>query len=272
MNGFSATISAHAPTEGLSALLEKVYSERGWDFRGYKRTTISRRVSKRLEATGKSLGEYMAVLDEDPSEYSRLFSSITVKVSEFFREPEVFSVLSGILGSELCGTPVRAWCCACACGEEPYSVAMLLSERLGIDALGKTKVFATDIDPEALELARRATYRNDSMSDVPRDLRERYFFPVDGQYKVKYSIRNLVKFGALDIVQGTPLSGMHLVVCRNLFIYLGKPLQEKVFEKLDYALRPGGLMLLGKAEVLPASFAPGYVPLGAGLNLFRKKG
>ncbi len=259
--------------EGLQDLLEKVYSERGWDFRGYKRTSLSRRVSKRLEATGTvSLGSYMRLLDDDPSEYSRLFSSITIKVSEFFREPEVFSALSAILGSEFCGTPVRAWCCACACGEEPYSIAMLLSERLGIDALSKAKVFATDIDPEALELARRATYRAESMTGVPGEALERYFFPTDGNYKVKYSIRNLVKFGALDIVQGTSLSGMHLVVCRNLFIYFSKPLQEKVFQKLDYSLRPGGLMLLGKAEVLPAAFVSAYEPAGPGLNLFRKKG
>ena len=265
---------ANARTEqGLPALLDRIYAERGWDFRGYKKMTLLRRVSKRLHATGSSsLSEYLRLLESDPAEYSRLFSSITIKVSEFFREPEVFAAIAEILRGEFCGTPVRAWSCASACGEEPYSVAMLLSESLGMDALAKAKVFATDIDPEALEQGRRATYRADSMLNVSPEMKERYFIPKDGQHKVKYGIRNLVKFGSLDIVQSAPLSGMQLVLCRNLFIYFSKPLQEKVFQKLDYALRPGGLLALGKAEVLPQPYASGYVPVGKGLNLFRKKG
>ncbi|MBI2400899.1 MAG: protein-glutamate O-methyltransferase CheR [Deltaproteobacteria bacterium] len=259
--------------QGLPVLLDKLYGERGWDFRGYKKMTLLRRVSKRLHATGcSSLSEYLRLLENDPSEYSRLFSSITIKVSEFFREPEVFAAIAEILRGEFCGTPVRAWCCASACGEEAYSVAMLFSECLGMDALGKAKVFATDIDADALEQARRATYRIDSMLNVAPDMKDRYFIPKDGLYKVKYGIRNLVKFGTLDIVQSTPLSGMQLVLCRNLFIYFGKPLQEKVFQKLDYALKPGGLLALGKAEVLPQPYMHGYVPVGKGLNLFRKKG
>lgn len=269
-----STLRDNARTEqDFPVLLEKIYAERGWDFRGYKKMTLLRRISKRLQASkSSSLSEYVRLLESDPAEYSRLFSSLTIKVSEFFREPEVFSALKETLGSGFCGTPVRAWCCGCAYGEEPYSVAMLLSECLGMDALGKAKVFATDIDPEALEQARRATYRVDSMLNVPDEMRERYFIPRDGQYKVKYAVRNLVKFGTLDIVQSTPLSGMHLVSCRNLFIYFSKPLQEKVFQKLDYALRPGGLMLLGRAEVLPQPFMSGYAQVCKGLNLFRKKG
>jgi two-component system CheB/CheR fusion protein len=259
--------------QGLPALLEKLYAERGWDFRGYKKMTLLRRVSKRLHATGcSSISEYMRRLENDPAEYSRLFSSINIKVSEFFREPEVFAAIAEILRGEFCGTPVRAWSCASACGEEAYSVAMLFSECLGMDALGKAKVFATDIDPDALEQARRATYRIDSMANVSSDMKERYFIPMDGSHKVKYGIRNLVKFGTLDIVQSTPLSGMQLVLCRNLFIYFGKPLQEKVFQKLDYALKPGGLLALGKAEVLPQQYLSGYAQVAKGLNLFRKKG
>lgn len=265
---------ASARTEqGLPVLLDKVYAERGWDFHGYKKMTLLRRVSKRLHASGcSSISEYMRLLENDPAEYSRLFSSITIKVSEFFREPEVFAAIAEILRGEFCGTPVRAWSCGCACGEEAYSVAMLFSECLGMDALGKAKVFATDIDPDALEQARRATYRSEATANISPDMKERYFIPKDGSHKVKYGVRNLVKFGTLDIVQSTPLSGMQLVLCRNLFIYFGKPLQEKVFQKLDYALKPGGLLALGKAEVLPQSYMSGYAQVAKGLNLFRKKG
>lgn len=265
---------ANSRTEqGLPVLLENIYGARGWDFRGYKKMTLLRRVSKRLHATGcSSISEYLRRLENDPAEYSRLFSSVTIKVSEFFREPEVFAAIAEILRSEFCGTPVRAWCCAAACGEEAYSIAMLFSECLGMDALAGAKVFATDIDPEALEQARRATYRAESILNVSSDMKDRYFIPEDGSHKVKYGIRNLVKFGTLDIVQSAPLSGMQLVLCRNLFIYFGKPLQEKVFQKLDYALKPGGLLVLGKAEVLPQQYLPGYAQVAKGMNLFRKKG
>lgn len=259
--------------QGLTLLLEKLLSERGWDFRGYKRTSLTRRVLKRLQANGlSSVSEYAGFLDADPSEYQRLFSCLTIKVSEFFREPEVFDALCGILREDFCGSPVRAWCCASACGEEAYSLAILLSEYLGADALSSSKVFATDIDPEALEYGRRATYRADSIVNVSPEIKERYFIETDGQFKVKYTLRNIVKFGTLDIVRNPPLSGMQLVFCRNLFIYFDKPLQEKVFQKLDYALKPGGVLALGKAEVLPHQYAPGYEPVGKGLNLFRKKG
>lgn len=273
MKPLSTVIGAHARIEsGLPALLERVYAERGWDFRGYKKTSLVRRITKRVQASrSASFGEYLELLEKDPSEYSRLFSSITIKVSEFFREPEVFSGIQEIIQAEF-PSPVRAWCCGCACGEEAYSVAMLLSECLGQDALARTKVFATDIDSEALEQARKATYRADSVANVPEGFLERYFIEKDGLHKVKYGVRNLVKFGTMDIVQSTPLSSMHLVLCRNLFIYFEKGLQELVFQKLDYSLKPGGILVLGKAEVLPGAYASKYAPVGCGLNIFRKKG
>ena len=259
--------------QGLALLLEKLLAERGWDFRGYKKTSLTRRVLKRLQANGlSSVKEYLSLLDSDPSEYQRLFSCLTIKVSEFFREPELFAALSDILRQDFCGSPVRAWCCASACGEEAYSLAILLFECLGMDALSASKVFATDIDPEALEYGRRATYRIDSVANVSPEIKERYFIDMDGQFKVKYTVRNIVKFGTLDIVRNPPLSGMQLVFCRNLFIYFDKPLQEKVFHKLDYALKPGGVLALGRAEVLPQQYSSGYEPVGKGLNLFRKKG
>lgn len=259
--------------DGLPLLLEKLLSERGWDFRGYKKSSLTRRITKRLHANGlSSVNEYVRFLDADPSEYLKLYSCLTIKVSEFFREPEVFEALCEILRSDFSGTPLRAWCCASACGEEAYSLAILFSECLGIDALASTKVFATDIDQEALEYGRRATYRPESMQNVTPEVIERYFIRNDGQFKVKYTLRNIVKFGTLDIVRNPALSGMQIVFCRNLFIYFDKALQEKVFQKLDYALKPGGVLALGKAEVLPHPYSSKYKPVGKGLNLFRKKG
>ncbi|MDP2688523.1 MAG: protein-glutamate O-methyltransferase CheR [Deltaproteobacteria bacterium] len=255
----------------ISTLLEKIYSDRGWDFRDYKKTSLSRRIFKRLAAHRvSSYRDYCDVLESDPAEYSTLFSNITIKVSEFFREKEVFETLCETVKSSFApGEHIKAWCCACAHGEEAYSLAILLERCLTPEALRHMKLFATDIDHEALDQARKAAYWEDSLRNVSPEMRERYFFRADGMYKVKYNIRNLVKFGVLDIVRSPSISGVNILFCRNLFIYFNKPLQESVFEKLDYSLRPGGILVLGKAEVLPSSFASRYAPIGK-TNIFRK--
>lgn len=257
--------------EGLNHLLEKVYSDRGWDFRGYKRSTLGRRVSKLMQASRSSdIGEYSSMLDSDPSEYDRLFSTLTIKVSEFFREPEVFSVLAGVLGSELARSPVKAWCCGCAHGEEAYSLGMMLSEKMAPGALAESRIFATDIDGDAMEHARKALYRHDSIANVPEALRRRYMTTRDGLYGVSQELRALVRFGTLDIVRSPSIKGVNILFCRNLFIYFSKPLQEAVFEKLDYSLKPGGILVMGKAEVLPSRYSDRYLQVGRGINLYRK--
>lgn len=253
-------------------LLEKIFSERGWDFSNYKKSSMRRRILKRLSAAGaSSFKDYCALLDRDPSEYTRLFSNLTVKVSEFFRDPPVFEFLDEEVRRDFSPAEgVRAWCCGCACGEEAYSLAILLSEFLGADALRHTKIFATDLDNEAVDAARTGRYREESVTNVSAERRDRYFFRDDGCYKVKYNVRNLVKFGSLDIVRSPSISKVNILFCRNVFIYFNKTLQEKVFEKLDYAINPGGLLVLGKVEVVPSSFSSGYIRAGKGMNVYRK--
>lgn len=264
--------------EEISALLEKVRSSRGWDFRSYKRTSLRRRLTKRLGELGyESLGDYSNRLDSDPAEYDRLFATLTIQVSEFFREPRVFEHLGVVLRdyvAERLGAgarEIRAWCCGCAGGEEAYSLAMLLADVCArVDEGMGLKVFATDIDPRAVEKARTAVYGEESVRNVSPAYRDRFMFPVEGGWKVRYDIRNLVKFGILDIVRDTPISRIDVLMCRNLFIYFDKGLQDKVFEKLDYSLRPGGVVVLGKAEVLPQRFSGSYHPHGRGFNIFGK--
>jgi two-component system CheB/CheR fusion protein len=265
----------HDEQQGLPMLLDMIYRTRGWDLSGYKKTSLGRRISKALTSRGvSSYEEYRRVLEDDPAEYERLFSTVTVKVSEFFREPEVFERLGDELrpfAAEAGG--VKAWSCGCAHGEEAYSLAILLSERLGADALQKTRVFATDIDAAALDQARRGVYRDESVRNVDPARMARHFLSrrMNGLHRVGYDIRNLVKFGALDMVRAPSISGVHALLCRNVFIYFGKPLQEAVFAKLDYALRPGGLMVLGRAEVVPAAFSSGYSRLAYGMSIYRKR-
>lgn len=256
----------------MQALLEKIHKERGWDFRDYKKTSLSRRISKRLAALDiRSYRDYMSHLDSDRAEYDRLFSGITIKVSEFFREPEVFEKLCAMLTPEFAGAKgLKAWCCGCAYGEEAYSLAITLSECFGKEFLHNTKVYATDIDNDALDFARKGIYRVDSLRNLSPGILERYFAREGDYYRIDYGARGLIKFGTLDIVRNPSLSGINVLFCRNLFIYFDKALQEKVFGKLDYSLRKGGILVLGKAEVLPAAFAQGYEPIGKKLNIFRK--
>ena len=254
-------------------LLEKIYSDHGWDFRNYKRASLKRRIQKRFAALDlHNCTDYCEALDSDPAEYSRLFAALTIKVSEFFREPEVFEMLTRTVTERFPrDAGIKAWCCGCAFGEEAYSLAMVFSETLSAEGLKLSKVFATDIDPDALDVARRAVYREDSIRNVVPDIREKYFFKVNGMHKVKYKIRNLVKFGTQDIVKSPSISKVQVLFCRNLFIYFNKTLQEKVFEKLDYSLVPGGILVLGKAEVLPQRFAAGYAALGEHHSVYEKK-
>jgi len=257
----------------LSALLDKVYSEKGWDFRNYKMSSVKRRVMKRLSARNvSSCADYLEILESDKSEYGRFFSNLTIKVSEFFREPEAFGALECWVGS-FCrrSEGLRVWSCGAAYGEEAYTLAILLSEILSPEALERTRIFATDIDAAALDCARKARYREDSLRNVSAERMRACFEEEEGAFKVRFGIRNLVKFGCLDIVSHSPLLKIDILACRNLFIYFNKHLQEEVFKKLDYALNPGGILMLGKAEAVPSSFASGYEHLAAGKNIYRKR-
>ena len=288
------TPSTHNLDGDLTRLLARMYDERGFDFRNYKTASLKRRVTKRLNALNiPSYNEYFNLLDSDPSEYNRLLSYITIKVSEFFREPEVFEAIGPVMKAFLpvdpaplsaqtnaasqmyaaeSGAGLRIWCCACANGEEAYTLAILSSELISHAALKHTKIFATDIDSEALDVARKAEYREDFLTNVPPELVKKYFIRTGAAYKVKNSLTNIVRFGRHNIVTDRTLTKMHILFCRNLFIYFNKELQEEVFKKLDYALSVGGILVMGKSESLPKQFAHRYVQLGSNMSIYRKMG
>ena len=212
----------------LSALLDKIYSRKGWDFRNYKMSSVRRRVMKRLNARNvSSCADYLAILESDEVEYGKLFSNITIKVSEFFREPEAFAALEdSIAGVFSRCQGLRVWSCGSAYGEEAYTLAIILSEYLSPDALDNTKIFATDIDVSAIDCARKARYREESLRNVSVERKQAYFEEEEGGFKVRFGTRNVVKFGCLDIVSNSPLLKIDILACRNLFIYFNKFLQE----------------------------------------------
>ena len=219
-----------------------------------------------------SYKDYHSVLENDPEEYKKLFSTITIKVSEFFREPEVFDLLK----EQLTACPVspdegiRAWSCGCAHGEEAYSLGMILLESFDARGTDNVRIFATDVDEGAIEIARKGVYSCESLKKVSDQARDKFFIKSDGNYKVRYSIRDMVSFGRLDIVNSTPISGIDILLCRNLLIYFEKELQRRVLDKLDFALNPGGLLVLGKSEGLPSHLASRYKEVGERSRVYRK--
>lgn len=257
----------------MACLIHRMKNERGWDFSGYKLKSLKRRVQKVLNVHHVAdFDEYYRMLERDPSEYDKLLSTITIKVSEFFREPEVFEALK----KQLLDSPppwtdkLRIWSCGCAYGEEPYSVAIMLSEVFGPKAARRSEIFATDICKEAIEQARRGVYRIEQLHNVDTDTWKRQFRPYGGLNKINNDLRNHIKFGVLDIVTNHPIPNVHVLFCRNMFIYFNKTLQESVFAKLDYSLKKGGLLVMGVAEIVPGPFAGRYKRVDGRLSIYRK--
>ena len=250
--------------EGLLQILEKVYKERGFDFRQYKESSLRRRIERRLRATKTdSYEEYVKVLDKEPGEYKKLIDDLTIKVTEFFRDSEAWEVLSKKVLAELIRQKIenrkesedlkpvlRIWSAGCATGQEAYSVAILLDRLLKekMDDL-KVDIWGTDIDKESLLKAQQAEYKPDMIKAVPENILNKYF-DFDGDFMVKYYVKDRVHFKSQDLVLDEPLRQMDLILCRNVAIYFERPLQEKIFMDFYNGLNEKGYLFLGKAETL----------------------
>ena len=248
--------SAHGESEGLREALEILGQKTGHDFSRYKRSTVLRRLQRRIAATGTgTIREYVALLDRDEGEIHRLTDDLMINVTSFFRDREPFQTLERIAIPDLLERSatdgVRAWVPGCSSGEEAYTIAMLLRERAErMPCPPPVKIFATDIDASALAEARRGRYTDVVEKQVSPERLARFFLKHGGAYTVTKAIRDLCIFTAHDLIKDPPFSRMDLVSCRNLLIYLEPPLQKHVLELLHYALSPGGYLLLGKAELV----------------------
>ena len=240
----------------LSDFLERVREERGIDFGSYKLPTIRRRLQRRIVATNTGdLHGYLAYLDNSPHEYEELISTFLIKVTDFFRDPELFGYLRDTVLPELIAEgnrrdrELRIWSAGCATGEEAYSLAILLAEALGHD-LGKwnIRIFATDLDPAAIIFARQGIYSAVAVQGLPPELVARNFTVEDGLYQVRKHIRALTIFGQHDLAQRAPFPRIDLVLCRNVLIYFTQELQKRALQLFAYSLRDRGILVLGKAE------------------------
>jgi len=241
-------------TKGLISLMEKVYLERGFDFRGYKESTLTRRLGRRLRARGvQTYIDYARVLDNDQTEYDRLFMDLTINVTSFFRDVVAFKALEEVVLPELITkgeTNIRIWSAGCATGEEPYSIAMLLMECLDWESgLREVFILATDIDNKALERAREGLFTPKEVEGIRPAWLERYFCAEGGGFRVKPSLKQLVTFEEHNLVSNPPYCELDLVVCRNVLIYLNPMPQAQMIKGFYSALKQGGFLLLGKSEI-----------------------
>ena len=243
------------PDPEFESLLRYIQESRGLDFRGYKRTSLRRRLTIRMETVGtENFATYQAHLEVHPGEFEDLLNTVLINVTSFFRDPDAWEVLKKhviprIIANAEDDRPIRIWSVGCASGEEPYSIAMLFAEEMGIpDFCGRVKVYATDLDEDALAVARQATYAPRDVEGVPADLLEKYFERTNNHYVFNRDLRKCVIFGRHNVVRDAPISRIDLLVCRNLLIYLESETQDIVLPRLHYALSPDGYLFLGKAE------------------------
>jgi two-component system, chemotaxis family, CheB/CheR fusion protein len=257
-------------------LLNYLKESRAFDFTGYKRASLMRRVQHQMRQTGvETFEEYHDYLQVHPDEFTALFNTILINVTGFFRDEDAWehmrsSVLPGLLDDIGTG-PIRVWSAGCASGEEAYSLAMELSERLGQDAFqAQVKIYATDVDEDALSVARQATYTERDLAGLPEGYQDRYFESLGGsRYVFRKELQRSVIFGRNDLVQDAPISRIDLLACRNTLMYFNAETQSRIVSRLEFALRPNGVLFVGKAEML-LNHATMFEPLDLKRRFFRK--
>jgi two-component system, chemotaxis family, CheB/CheR fusion protein len=274
----SGTFTADSETV-LPLVLNQLREHSQIDFSSYKRPTILRRLHRRLVSTGtNTLPNYLRYLDDHPDEYQQLLASFLINVTEFFRDPEFFAVLRErvlptlIAHARQSGIPVRCWSAGCATGEEAYSLAILFAEVLGDEIIQMpVRIFATDLDADAIAFARRGVYPASTVAELPEVIATRYFIPLDGAYEVSPLLRSLIVFGQHDLGQRAPFPHIDLVLCRNVLIYFTTELQQRALQLFAFALRDGGYLVLGKAET-PHLLKEYFTAVHSSLKLYQRQG
>ncbi len=253
-------VPAPSPPAEAEAALREVLSflrtRTGRDFSYYKRATILRRISRRMQVNGiDELQGYLAFLRTHPGEAGALLQDLLISVTNFFRDRESFDALAQHIPEIFRGKGpndcVRAWVPACASGEEAYSIAMLLAEHARtLEAPPEIQVFATDLDEDAIAVARTGAYPFTIPADVSEERLRRYFTMDHRGYRVRPELRETLLFACHDLLRDSPFSRMNLISCRNLLIYLNRDAQARAFETFAFALWPEGQLFLGSSETV----------------------
>jgi two-component system, chemotaxis family, CheB/CheR fusion protein len=239
----------------LRRIFRRLRSAHGVDFTHYKRSTLTRRLARRMVMRRiDSISDYAALIESDSVEAAKLYQDFLIRVTGFFRDPESFDglrehVFPGLRGNRSPRDPIRIWVPGCATGEEVYSIAIALVELLGEEgATAGVQLFGTDVSEAAIEEARAGIYLDTIAQEVSEARLARFFVQQDGRFRISKRVRDLCIFARQDITLDPPFSRLDLVSCRNLLIYLDPPAQRRAIQIFHYALRPNGVLMLGPAE------------------------
>jgi two-component system CheB/CheR fusion protein len=264
------------PDPAFDSLLEFLRQSRAFDFNAYKKPTLMRRVLRRMQSVGiDGFTAYQDYLEAHPEEVAHLFNMILINVTSFFRDQPVWQYLEQVVVPELVtrlgdGETIRVWSAACASGEEACSLAMLFANALGAERFReRVKIYATDVDEDALNHARAAAYSERDVQCLGPEMLERYFERADGRFVFNKDLRRSVIFGRHDLLQDAPISRVNLLTCRNTLMYFNADAQARVLERFEFALAPGGYLVMGKAEMLPGRLAS-FVPVDLKRRVFVK--
>ena len=245
-------------------IFRKVKKKTGFDPTLYRKTTLLRRLNYRIFKTGcRNFKEYLKYLDKHNEEYERFIQSLSINVTDFFRDKEVFNairkiVIPAVIGAKEKRKSIRILSMGCATGKEAYSIAILLSEVLkGSLAEYKIRIFATDINKDLLKIARDGKYPKDGIKEIKnKSLIKKYFREADGEFIINKNIRRMVTFIRHNVITGDIIKNCDIILCRNLLIFFSPELQKKIYIKLSGALAKGGFLILGTAETPPDIFYP----------------
>ncbi len=248
----------------------------GVDFTQYKRTTITRRIRRRMALRGlEASADYLRLLQEEGAEAQNLYQDLLISVTRFFRDEEVFEALKtkvfpALIKERSPNSPIRLWVAGCSTGEEVYSLAIALLEFLGDRIVSfPIKILATDVNEQALEKARAGVYVDNIELDVSAERLRRFFAKVDGHYQIGKVVRDLCVFSRHNLASDPPFSRLDLVSCRNVLIYLDAGLQKRVVPLLHYSLNPGGYLLLGVSETV-GSYTDLFSAVDQGRRIFTR--
>ena len=246
-----------SPDPAFETLLEYLKNIRGFDFTGYKRPSLKRLTSKRMQRVGvNSYSDYLDYLQVYPNELNHLFDALLLNVTTFFRDAPAWEIIQqDIIPRILLAKPnnesIRVWSAGCASGEEAYTIAMLFAEVLGLEAFrNRVKIYATDLDDEALTHGRQAVYTTKALQNVPEELKNKYFEAAGANYIFRTDLRRCVIFGRHDLTHDAPISRLDLLICRNALMYFNSETQARILARFHFALNDTGFLFVGKAEML----------------------
>ena len=260
----------------FESLLDYLKRSRGFDFNGYKRPSLTRRVQKRLDGLGiGSFEEYRDYLEVHPGEFGDLFNTILINVTSFFRDQSAWDYLAAeciprLVAQKRPDDPIRIWSAGCASGEEAYSLAILLAEAVGPEAFRhQVKIYASDVDEEALAEARQAAFEDKDLQAITEALKQKYFDRIDQRYVFNGELRRAIIFGRHDLTRDAPISKLDLLSCRNTLMYFNSETQGQILSRFHFAVTPGGFLFLGKAEMM-LTHANLFAPVDLKHRIFSK--